>query len=68
MKIFVDKDKCIGCGACVNNYPSIFTFDDDGLSKVKENQTDEHIEDLSNICPTDAISIEKCSCDNCCCK
>ena len=30
----IDKDKCIGCGACVATCPDVFDFGDDGLAEV----------------------------------
>lgn len=36
MKAFVDKDICIGCGACTGICPEILDMDDDGLAVSKE--------------------------------
>ena len=53
----VDKDKCIGCGACDN----VFDFDDDNLAYVKNQPNNENenlaIEAMEN-CPTNAIEKE----------
>lgn len=71
----VNKEACIGCGACVAIDPEHFDFDDDGLSSVisKENYN-ENTENALSSCPTSAISfVEKecdnpnCHCDNCKC-
>lgn len=55
----VDKDKCIGCGMCINIAPEVFELDTDGLAHSKENVGDEFkdkgMEALEN-CPTDAIT------------
>lgn len=55
----VDKDKCIGCGACVGTCSEVFDFDDDGLAIVRNNPTEENM-DLAltamENCPTGAIS------------
>lgn len=54
----VDKDKCIGCGACVSIAPEVFDFDTDGLAIAKENVSDEFKEkgmQALESCPTDAI-------------
>ncbi len=63
MNFKVDKDTCIGCGACINTCEEVFDYDDDGLAKVISNTiTDENIIDLAteamNNCPVGAISNE----------
>lgn len=32
----VDKEKCIGCGACVGLVDEVFEFGDDDLAQVKD--------------------------------
>ena len=34
MKVNVNKDACIGCGACAAICPDVFEMDDEGLSTV----------------------------------
>ena len=34
MKVKVNRDACIGCGACAAICPYVFEIDDEGLSKV----------------------------------
>ncbi len=58
-KIQVEKERCIGCGACVNIASNTFDFDEEGKSEVLSN---EHLEDevvqlAIESCPTIAISI-----------
>ncbi len=64
MKIKVDQELCIGCGACQAICPSVFEFNDEGLAQAKEdvdfealNQSvkEEAIDALEG-CPTSAIS------------
>ena len=58
-KVIIDKDKCIGCGACVSIAPDCFDFDNQGLSElVKEDATNEEVIDAIESCPTEAIHIE----------
>ena len=56
-------DSCIGCGLCVSQNEKYFEFNDEGLSKVKQEIIDE--EDKSELlnlvesCPDEAILIEE---------
>ncbi len=63
MKVKVDKDSCIGCGACAAICPEIFDLDDDGLSEVKteevKNNNIDDVKDAVDSCPTGAIKIEE---------
>lgn len=66
-KIIVDKDKCIGCGACVGLVDEVFEFGVDDLAQVKKDVDFQNInEELTNEindavegCPTGAIIKEK---------
>lgn len=63
MKAKVNKDVCIGCGACTTIASSVFEFGDDGLAEViKHEITEDEKEDVidaSESCPTGAIEIEE---------
>ncbi len=72
----VNKDACIGCGACVAIDKEHFDFGDDGLSEVisNENIETEAVKNAISSCPTDAISYvetaketenEDCCCEKC---
>ena len=54
VKLKVNKDACIGCGACVGAFPEAFTFDNDGKAEcIKEvDKPDE----VKGNCPVGAIS------------
>ena len=66
-KVDLNKERCIGCGACMSVAPDNFTFGDDGRAELIDNKiTDEAIE-ASEMCPVSAIIIEGCSCDSCNC-
>ena len=78
-ELFVNKEACIGCGACVAIDPEHFDFDEDGLSTViaNENIDTEDAQNAISSCPTNAISYieseptakeaSKCSNPNCHC-
>lgn len=57
----VEKDACIGCGACPSICPEIFEMDDDGLATTKRDQVPENLEETAqeaaDSCPTEAIII-----------
>ena len=59
MKVKVNRDACIGCGACAAICPYSFEIDDEGLSKVVNSDVkDENIDDVKDAidsCPTGAI-------------
>ncbi len=69
MKVKVNKDACIGCGACASICPDVFELNDEGLSEVKveeENKEKEEfvsvkeelqdeVRDAADSCPTGAI-------------
>lgn len=59
MKVTVNQDACIGCGACVSIAEDLFELNDEGLSqaKVKEVPEDkqEQASEAIESCPTSAI-------------
>lgn len=63
MKIEVNKDLCIGCGACTTIANEVFELDDDGLAKVIKKQIEdsekEDVLDASESCPTEAIEVNE---------
>lgn len=71
-KLYVEKERCIGCGACVNIASDYFDFDDDGKSQVisNENIDSEVVNVAIESCPTGAIEIKEndvCECEDCDC-
>ena len=61
MKFIVDKEKCIGCGACAAICDDVFEINDEGFAVAKDDEiTDEDVKEnaISALegCPTDAIS------------
>lgn len=65
-KIIVDKNKCIGCGACEGFEPDVFELNDEGLAEaIKENYNEldtevkENVDDAAANCPTSAIKVSE---------
>jgi ferredoxin len=60
----VDKDACIGCGACADACPEVFKMeDDDGLAVAYKSpvpsESEESAKEAAEGCPTEAIHIEE---------
>ena len=59
MKLRVNKDMCLGCGACCACSPNVFDFDNDGYPEVIVDEISE--EDMQSAmaakigCPVGAI-------------
>ena len=63
MKVAVDQEKCIGCGACASIEPTVFRIEN-GKSHAEENAcTNNNCEstckDAAAACPVGAITIEE---------
>ncbi len=62
MKVKVNRDNCIGCGACEAICPEVFNLDDDGISTVIidnfDNIDNNTLQDAIEGCPTGAIEKE----------
>lgn len=59
MKVKVDQDKCIGCGACVAIASENFDFNEEGLSSVIGDEVTDETRNALEACPVYAISIEE---------
>ena len=59
LKIVIDRDECIGDGACENEAPETFEMDDESKAVVKEPPGDslEAIMEAAKACPTECIAI-----------
>ena len=62
MKVIVNQEACIGCGACQAICEDVFELNDDGLSSVKVDEVKEEnveaVNDAKESCPTGAIDTE----------
>lgn len=64
MKIKVNRDACISCGACEAVAEDIFELDEDGISKAKISKASNDEEaslakEASESCPTGAIEVSE---------
>ncbi len=60
MKMEVDQDLCISCGACVDTCPEVFDWNDQEKAQATVDDIPNNLEDQAQeameSCPTDAIS------------
>lgn len=57
MKIYIDKEKCIGCGACVSICPKVFVLKD-GKAVAKANTNENCAKEAADSCPVQAIEVK----------
>ncbi len=60
-KVTVNKDLCIGCGACTGIAADVFAFDDEGKAEVVAEVTADNegaVEEAVAGCPVQAIEAE----------
>ncbi|MDD2443833.1 MAG: ferredoxin [Desulfotomaculaceae bacterium] len=60
MRVEVDQELCISCGACIDICPDVFEWNEDDkaqsiVDEVPEGLEEQAMEAVEN-CPTDAIS------------
>jgi ferredoxin len=61
-KIKLDKELCIGCGACEATAPDYFKMSDDGKAEVIKQYDDEGadvIGEAKDGCPVNAIEVSE---------
>jgi len=61
LKVIIDQDECIGCEACVELCPEVFSFNDDkGKAFVLEDADagEECVDEAIASCPAACISKE----------
>lgn len=57
MRAEVDRDLCIGSAMCVATAPDVFELDDEGLSKVVDQEAGDEdlLRDAAEGCPVQAV-------------
>lgn len=58
-KVCVDKNLCIGCGACASIEPNVFEITDEGHATATKNEINDDVKMAADSCPTGAIKIEE---------
>ena len=62
MKVKVNQEACIGCGACLREAGEVFEMNDEGFSSVKvaeiTPELEESVRNAIDSCPTGAIEEE----------
>lgn len=67
-KVNLNKERCIGCGACMSIAPENFTFGDDGRAEMINSESTTEAIEASEMCPVSAITVEgNCDCNECNC-
>ncbi|SFT41060.1 ferredoxin [Geodermatophilus amargosae] len=60
MRVTVDRELCVGSGACEVLAPDVFEVDDDGAVRVLQAEPDDEdaVRQAAQQCPTRALSLE----------
>lgn len=60
MKAAIDRNGCIGCGACADICPEVFRMADDGLAEVYGEVSDDNVgtaKEAEDNCPVSVITV-----------
>lgn len=55
-EISVDKEKCVGCGMCVDAFPNLFELKDGKSVVIPDGEDDIDFEQIEMICHNEAIT------------
>ncbi|MBU4257014.1 ferredoxin [Patescibacteria group bacterium] len=58
MPTTVDKNLCIGCGACASICPDAFKINEEGKSEVVRQENSGCAKNAAESCPVQAIKVE----------
>jgi ferredoxin len=59
VKVTIDENLCIGCGACEATCPDLFEMKDDkAIVKTEQYDDEESAKEAYEACPVDAINLE----------
>ncbi len=61
MNAFIDRNGCVGCGACAETCPEVFRMADDDLAEVWGEISGDNAsaaQEAAEICPVGVITIE----------
>ena len=62
MKVSVDQDLCVSCGACVDACPEVFEWNDDDKAQASVSEvpgeSEDQTQEAAEGCPTNAILID----------
>ncbi len=69
MKTHINRETCVGCGACYSICPEVYDCDEDGIAfchiddnsntKIISTELQQSVLDCSEVCPTGSVIVEK---------